>query len=560
MNDDEFLVFLEMKKRQYSQRQLSNLTGFSLGKINRIVNLIKKKDDADVTVNKAIILCAGYGLRMAPANVVPKALIQVKGEILVERLIKQLHERAINEIYIVVGFMKEKFEYLIDKYNVKLLCNNEYYNDNNSKSLYMASKYLENAYIIPGDLYFNDNPFSKYENYSWYMLSNYIKDNGYYDVDDKGFLQKGINKFHNVIGVAYISKKDSTNLMKNLETIKKIDRSFWDEALFINEFKIRTKIVDKSSVFEINTYENLREIDENSQNLINEHIEIIKQCFKCDLKDIKKIETLKKGMTNRSFCFEYEKEKYIVRIPGEGTECLINRQEEYEVYTKVNALKICDELVYFNPENGVKITKYIKHTRNCDFNKWNDVSLCMKYLKKFHEKKIKVNHEFNLFEQLDYYEKLFGCVSLYADYKDVKINVLRLKSFIENFQVTKYLTHIDAVPDNFLIDTNNRVYLIDWEYAGNQDVHVDIAMFAIYSGYDKNEIDKLINIYFENSCADDIRYKIYAYISICGLLWSNWCEYKHKLGVEFGEYSLLQYRYAKEYSKMVLDYLEGKNV
>lgn len=144
---------------------------------------------------------------MAPANVVPKALIQVKGEILVERLIKQLHERAINEIYIVVGFMKEKFEYLIDKYNVKLLCNNEYYNDNNSKSLYMASKYLENAYIIPGDLYFNDNPFSKYENYSWYMLSNYIKDNGYYDVDDKGFLQKGINKFHNVIGVAYISKK-----------------------------------------------------------------------------------------------------------------------------------------------------------------------------------------------------------------------------------------------------------------------------------------------------------------------------------------------------------------
>lgn len=79
---------------------------------------------------------------------------------------------------------------------------------------------------------------------------------------------------------------------------------------------------------------------------------------------------------------------------------------------------------------------------------------------------------------------------MYADYKDVKINVLRLKSFIENFQVTKYLTHIDAVPDNFLIDTNNRVYLIDWEYAGNQDVHVDIAMFAIYSGYDKM---KLIN-------------------------------------------------------------------
>ena len=43
-----------------------------------------------------------------------------------------------------------------------------------------------------------------------------------------------------------------------------------------------------------------------------------------------------------------------------------------------------------------------------------------------------------------------------------------------------------------------------------------------------------------------MRTKIYAYIAVCGLLWSNWCEYKSRLGVEFGEYSLKQYRYAKD--------------
>lgn len=50
-------------------------------------------------------------------------------------------------------------------------------------------------------------------------------------------------------------------------------------------------------------------------------------------------------------------------------------------------------------------------------------------------------------------------------------------------------------------------------------------------------------------CPKKIRTKIYCYIAVCGLLWSNWCEYKRNLGVEFGEYSLRQYRYAKDYYK-----------
>ena len=80
-----------------------------------------------------------------------------------------------------------------------------------------------------------------------------------------------------------------------------------------------------------------------------------------------------------------------------------------------------------------------------------------------------------------------------------------------------------------------------------QDPHVDIAMFCIYALYEREQIDATINAYFTEGCSEKIRVKIYAYIAICGLLWSNWCEYKRSLGVEFGEYSLRQYRYAKEY-------------
>lgn len=55
---------------------------------------------------------------------------------------------------------------------------------------------------------------------------------------------------------------------------------------------------------------------------------------------------------------------------------------------------------------------------------------------------------------------------------------------------------------------------------------------------------------------DATRIKIYCYIAACGLLWSNWCEYKRNLGVEFGEYSLRQYRYAKDYYRIVQDELK----
>ena len=100
------------------------------------------------------------------------------------------------------------------------------------------------------------------------------------------------------------------------------------------------------------------------------------------------------------------------------------------------------------------------------------------------------------------------------------------------------------------------IRLIDWEYAGMQDPHVDVAMFCIYSLYNKPQIDRVIEDYFPKGCNIAIRIKIYCYIAVCGLLWSNWCEYKRNLGVEFGEYSLRQYRYAKDYYRIVQDELK----
>lgn len=264
--------------------------------------------------------------------------------------------------------------------------------------------------------------------------------------------------------------------------------------------------------------------------------------------NIELVNVLKSGLTNSSYLFQHDYKKYIFRCPGKGSKYLINRYQEADVYRKISSANISDKVVYIDPVKGYKITEYIEGARACNPHNVSDVVKCMQKLKNFHELKLEVRHEFDLFECINFYESLRkGNVSEYADYDMVKQNVLSLKSYIEKNVHHICLSHIDAIPDNFLIINNQEVCIIDWEYAAMQDPHVDIAMFAIYSGYNKEEVDRLIDIYFSGICNKYIRTKIYAYVSVCGLLWSNWCEYKHTLGANFGDYAKTQYEYAKGY-------------
>lgn len=577
MNIQECDILNTLFSTEYSnQRELSEISGHSLGIVNRSINALKEHGYLDqnnkLTVKaidkisknsprNAVILAAGYGMRMVPINTeTPKGLIEVHKEPLIERLIKQLHSVGITEIYVIVGFMKEQYEYLIDKYEVELIVNTDYSTKNNLHSLKLAADYLGNTYIIPCDLWCKTNPFHHHELYSWYMISDALTHESNIKINRKmDLVSTSENEKGNImLGISYITKDDAEKLRKqitNLSSDSRYDNAFWEEALYKkNKMYIPGKIAHYTDIIEINTYEQLRELDNNSNQLKSDAIEIAAKALNISAPDITNITILKKGMTNRSFLFKSLGQKYIMRIPGEGTDQLINRENEAKVYQTIQGENICDDIIYINPKNGYKITKFMENTRVCDPNSLTDVKKCMTKLRLFHEKKLKVNHRFDLFDQIDFYEKLWnGKKSVYKDYQQTKLNILSLKPYISKHVNEEVLTHIDAVPDNFLFTTFNdqeKIYLIDWEYAGMQDPHVDIAMFCIYSFYDKQQIDQTIDYYFNNNCSDSIRTKIYCYVAVCGLLWSNWCEYKRTLGVDFGEYSLKQYRYAKEYYRI----------
>ena len=95
-------------------------------------------------IDNAVILSAGMSTRFVPLNFeIPKGLLTVKGEPLIERQICQLREKGIEEIIIVVGYMKEQFEYLVGKYGVILVETDEYETKNNHASIWAARQYLK---------------------------------------------------------------------------------------------------------------------------------------------------------------------------------------------------------------------------------------------------------------------------------------------------------------------------------------------------------------------------------------------------------------------------------
>ena len=584
-----------------TQRELAERLGLSLGFVNRGVKALKDQDLLDgaggITEKaisllearrprRAVILAAGYGMRMVPVSNTPKALLEVRGERLIERQIRQLRAAGVTDIRVVIGYRKEEFEYLSDRFGVTLTVNPDYALRNNLHSLALAASNLENCYVVPCDLWCRENPFRSRELCSWYALSDEEDPGSDVRLNRKGeAVRTGRNEIGSrMVGIAYLCGGAAERLraaLPELDSDPRYRGAFWEEALYLggDRMTVPVRVLPAGDAVEINTYEQLRELDAGSGSLQAGAMAAICRVFGVREGDITDIRVLKKGMTNRSFMFTVNGAQYIMRIPGEGTEKLINRRQEAAVYAAIRGKGLCDDPVYLDPETGYKITRYLPDVRVCDPGDEEDLRLCMTRLREFHAMRLEVSHDFDVWAQIDFYESLWPSPrSLYRDYRETKEAVLRLRAWRDAREKDRCLTHIDAVCDNFLFSSASGPacetdphgdscrnpagtekkprlnpalpQLTDWEYAGMADPHTDLAMFAVYSNFSPAETDRLIDIYFENACPPETRIKIHCYAAACGLLWSNWCEYKSSLGVEFGEYSLQQYRAAKTYSRL----------
>ena len=223
-------------------------------------------------VDNAIIMAAGTSSRFAPLSYEkPKALIEVRGEVLIERQIRQLREAGIEKVVVVTGYKAEQFEYLKDKYGVVLINNPYYLTRNNNSSIYAAREYIKNSYICSSDNYFITNPFESDVDESYYSAVYMEGDTGEWCIsEDDGWIKDvkvGGQDSWVMLGHVFWSESFSRSFLHILEneyewpeTADKLWETIYIEH--INELPMKIRKYPADFIFEFDTLDELREFDD----------------------------------------------------------------------------------------------------------------------------------------------------------------------------------------------------------------------------------------------------------------------------------------------------------
>lgn len=223
-------------------------------------------------VDNAVIMAAGTSSRFVPLSYERhKALTEVKGEILIERQLRQLLAMDINDIYIVTGYKAGEFEYLKDKFGVKLISNREYNARNNNSSIYAARDVINNTYICSSDNYFADNPFSAYENGAYYAV---LYSEGYTDewcvrTDSNGYITNvtigGSDSWY-MLGHTFWDERFSSRfidiLSGNYNNPSTADM-LWENIYIdnIDKLPMQARKYPGNSIYEFDSLDDLRKFD-----------------------------------------------------------------------------------------------------------------------------------------------------------------------------------------------------------------------------------------------------------------------------------------------------------
>lgn len=588
LSKNQFEVLNALRKAPgASQRDVASVSGLSLGTVNSTLKSLQEEglvedgkpsatgmeDLAPYKVDNAVILAAGLSSRFAPISYEkPKGVLKVRGEVLIERQIEQLHDAGIEDITVVVGYKKEYFFYLRKKYGVTLVNNDEYASRNNNGSLWRVREHLGNTYVCSSDDYFTRNPFDAYVWKAYYSAQyaegptkEWCMETGAGNRITK--VTVGGSDSWYMLGHVYFDRAFSDAFVKILEAEYELPETtdmLWED-LYVEHIKELDMVLRPYPAGVINEFDSLDELRafdphflENVDSEIFDNIVAVLGCTKAEIHDVY---PLKQGLTNLSCHFATNDGEYVYRHPGIGTELLINRAGEVAAQKVAKQLGIDETFIHEDPERGWKISHFIPDCRNLDPHDPAQVARAMRMARSLHESGVEVETRFDFYQEAKRYESLLlekGPIDI-PGYAEDAADADALEAFVVADGAPTCLCHNDFFMLNFLIDKADKYYLIDWEYSGMSDYANDFGTFCVCCQLSPEEVDAALEAYFGRKPTRAERAHNLAHIALAGWCWYLWSLLKEAEGDFVGEWLYIYYNYGREYLTRALALYQEEN-
>lgn len=533
-------------------------------------------------MNTAVILAA----RKERASEIPYPLLAFdENQCLIDRTLSLLKEVGVSRILIIVGYRAELF----DKYrslDVKLIKASNYEFTGSMASLAVASDYIDDDFIlVEGDTFFEKKVLDRLCSVKEGNCLVATEESGSGDEcfieSQSGFITKISKDKHRIckfegelLGISRISYdtyqamlvkwRKSNNSYLNYEYVlmdvtTPMERPFlffknliWGDVDCLEDFK-RLKEV---------TYRTLcrKEDPFDKENLQQYLTEIFPG------KDISKAEIIQiGGMSNKNFRVNFEGKSYVLRVPGPGSEGMVERTNE-----EFNALEGCKmgvnpEIRYFNAKTGIKLADFVENAETLNagtIQRHENLRKVADVYHKIHDSHVRLKNEFCVFREIEKYDKLIQKAKavMYGGWEEFKPQVMALESRLNQLGVEMCACHNDAVPENFIKAEDGTIYLIDWEYSGMNDPLADFAALFIESEFSEDSQDYFLRKYYQDNIPPHTRDRISCYEILWDTLWAQWTVIKEACGDNFSSYGIDRYTRAKEnYEKLTKNIIKNED-
>jgi thiamine kinase-like enzyme len=240
------------------------------------------------------------------------------------------------------------------------------------------------------------------------------------------------------------------------------------------------------------------------------------------------------GLTNVNHLVTIGDERYVLRVPGDGTSEYINRADEEVAARSAAAAGVNAEVVFFDSTDGLMVTRFIDDAATMSAERFVDldaVARAGRAFQRLHTMAPPFATDFKLFPMIDEYKALLASkgATLPDGYGDVQRQAETVRLALQAAPAPLAPCHCDPLCENFL-DTGDEMFIIDYEYAGNNDPMWDLGDLSVEGAFGAEQEEALLRAYFGGDPPPDQRGRMIAYKALCDLLWTLWGVIQHVNG------------------------------